>query len=255
MIRRVPIFLLGGKWRYIDGHLQWEMYLIHSTPILLDVDPKTFQRIWGGVNRSSSAPIFGSPCQSPNHIDTSYCAICRPNPFLSSQSCTISVITELHHIVITLSSYCNWCLWYHVISYWYHHIDTTHFCHHRVAPFLSSQSCTILSSYCHHIVIDVFDTMLYHIDTTLYVDSTHLCHHRVASYCHHIIIILSSYYLWRPHVVHYICHHRITPYCHIATSLISCNQPTQSWRPLIKLSGCYPFCASIIVRRKHIWEL
>ena len=168
------------------------------------------------------------------------------------------------------------------------YVDPTHFCHHRVAPFLSSQSCTILSSYCHHIVIDVFDTMLYHIDTTLYVDSTHLCHHRVASYCHHIIIILSSYYLWRPHVVHYICHHRITPYCHHmvillslmssyctlsraalklltppcnylhlirATSLISCNQPTQSWRPLIKLSGCYPFCASIIVRRKHIWEL
>ena len=161
----------------------------------------------GGTTRSSSAPIFASPCQSPNHIDTTL------------------------------------------------YVDTTHFCHHRIAPFLSSQSCTILSSYCHHIVIDVFDTMLYHIDTTLYVDSTHLCHHRVASYCHHIIIILSSYYLRRPHVVHYICHHRITPYCHIATSLISCNQPTQSWRLLIKLSDCYPFCVSIIVRRKHIWEL
>ena len=116
----------------------------------------------GGTTRSSSAPIFASPCQSPNHIDTTL------------------------------------------------YVDTTHFCHHRVAPFLSSQSCTILSSYCHHIVIDVFDTMLYHIDTTLYVDSTIL---------HHIVIILSSYCNWCLwyHVISYWYH----PICRLNPSLSS----------------------------------
>ena len=183
MIRKVPIFLLGGKWRYIDGHLQWEMYLIHSTPILLDMDPKTFQRIWGGVNRSSSAPIFGSPCQSPNHIDTSYCAICWPNPFLSSQSCTISVITELHHIVIILSSYCNWCLWYHVISYWYHPIC-------RLNPSLSSQSCIILSSHYHHIVIILSLTSSC---CTLYLPSQNYT--ILPSYCHLIVIDVLILYI------------------------------------------------------------
>ena len=140
MIRRVPIFLLGGKWRYIDGHLQWEVYLIHSTPILLDMDPKTFQRIGGGQ------PDPVQPLYLPLHVNLQIILI---PPYMLTQP--ISVITELHHIVIILSSYCNWCLWYHVISYWYHPIC-------RLNPSLSSPSCIILSSHHHHIVIILSST-------------------------------------------------------------------------------------------------
>ena len=47
--------------------------------------------------------------------------------------------------------------------------------------------------------IDVFDAMLYHIDTTLYVDSTHFCHHKVvimlSSYCHHIVFDVLMLYI------------------------------------------------------------
>ena len=48
-------------------------------------------------------------------------------------------------------------------------------------------------------VIDVFNAMLHHIDTTMYVDSTHFCHHKVvimlSSYCHHIVFDVLMLYI------------------------------------------------------------
>ena len=128
MIRKVPIFLLGGKWRYIDGHLQWEMYLIHSTPILLDMDPKTFQRIGGGVNQIQFSPYI---CLSMS---------------ISKSTIPPQLIDVIDIIDVTPTHWCHWCLWCHVISYWYHPIC-------RLNPSLSSPSCIILSSHHHHIVI------------------------------------------------------------------------------------------------------
>ena len=184
MIRRVSIFLLGGKWRYIYGHLQWEMYLIRSTPILLEMDPKTFQRIRGGSTRSSSAPIFASPWNviGIDHECSDHESWSIPiklvlsmliSKLMSLMPCYITLIpqcmlTQPISVITKLSScYYHIVMLYHIDTTMY--VDSTHFCHHKVV--------IMLSSYCHHIVFDVL--MLYIISAT-----TEL---------HHIAIVLSSY--------------------------------------------------------------
>ena len=103
---------------------------------------------------------------------------------------------------------------------------------------------TKLSSCYHHIVITLSLTSSC---CTLYLPPQNYT--ILPSYCHLIVINVLTLYNVSCSTKTF---HFPYNYLHLTrtTPLISCNQPTKSWR-LIKLSGCNPFCVSIIARRKH----